>query len=228
MTCREFIHTLSLASVIVIALAGIACADTITGYASANIFSNTDPYDSPVSVTLDITPFDTSLGTLNSVTMYAEVNVSGSTQIWSINQPITTLTYDYSNTLYVAEMGNTVATAAGSEVLENPDWDWGMEMFALFPVSGNDYTITTITSDFGRFVEGPDPFPILLTLAGSASSTYEATYDDLVAFSYDGNASVSYEYDFTPVPEPSTLVMTLMAVAGIFGIARRRKGMART
>jgi hypothetical protein len=198
-------------------------ADTITGYASGNIYSNADPYDSPVSITLDITPFDTTLGTLNSVTMYAEVNVSGSTQIWSINQPTTTLTYDYSNTLFVAEMGSTVASAAGSEVLDNPYWDEYVEMFAIFPVSGNNYTITTITSGFGRFVAGPDPFPILLTLAGSASSTYESTYDDYVMFGYDGNANVSYEYDYTPVPEPSTLILLGIGGVGVLAWRRRRK-----
>jgi hypothetical protein len=210
---------------VAIALVNAAGADVITGYASTNIYCNADPYDSPVSVTLDITPFDTTLGTLNSVTMYAEVNVSGSTQIWSVNHPTTTLSYDYSNTLFVAEMGSTVARAAGSEVLDNPDWDWGYEMSALIPVSGNGYTITTITSGFGRFVAGVDSFPILLTLAGSASSTYESTYEDFVSFSYDGNAMVSYEYDYTPIPEPSTLALLAwlgLAVAGTYARRRRR------
>jgi hypothetical protein len=209
--------------VIAMALVNLAVAETITGYASGNIYSNADPYDSPVSITLDVTPFDTALGTLNSVTMYAEVNVSGSTQIWSINQPTTTLTYDYSNTLYVAEMGSTVASAAGSEVCDNPYWEEYGEMFAIFPVSGNDYTITTITSDFGRFIAGPDPFQILLTLAGSASSTYEYNYDDLVVFSYDGNASVSYEYDYAPVPEPSTITLLLAGAASMLVYAWRRR-----
>ena len=67
------------------------------------------------------------------------------------------------------------------------------------------------------------PFPILLMLAGSASSTYKATYDDFVSFSYDGNASVTYEYNYTPVPEPSVPTMVLLGLAGIVVYARRRR-----
>jgi hypothetical protein len=226
MTAGKLLEKSLAGLVVAILLANVAGAAIVTGYASGNIYSNADPYDSPVSITLDITPFDTTLGTLNSVTMYAEVNVSGSTQIWSINQPTTTLTYDYSNTLFVAEMGSTVASAAGSEVCDNPYWDEYAEMFAIFPVSGNNYTVNTITTDFGRFVAGPDPFQIVLTLAGSASSTWESTYDDYVVFSYDGNASVSYEYDYTPaavVPEPTAIIIWSLLGALAITVGRRRR-----
>jgi hypothetical protein len=65
-------------------------------------------------------------------------------------------------------------------------------------------------------------------LAGSASSTWESTYDDYVVFSYDGNASVSYEYDYTPaavVPEPTTIIVwsLLGGLAIAFGRWRKRK-----
>jgi hypothetical protein len=221
----KFFTMVILGILLATALASSAGADTITGYASGNIFSNPDPYLSPVSTTLDITPFDSTLGTLNSVTMYAEVNVSGSAQIWSLNQPTTTLSYNYSNTLDVAEMGSTVASAVGSYVLVNEFWDLGDEAAAIVPASGNIYNIITITTGFGRFVAGPDPFQILLTLAGSASSTYESTFDDFVWFSYDGNAYVTYEYDYTPgtpspVPVPPTV---LLLGSGLFGIAAFRR-----
>jgi hypothetical protein len=220
----KLIMKVMLGILLVTASASSAGADTWTGYASGGIFSNADPYLSPVSITLDITPFDTTMGTLNSVTMYAEVNVSGSAQVWSINQPTTTLSYNYSNTLDVAEMGSTVASAGGSFVLDNPFWDDGYtEAFALVPDSGNNYTVNTITTGFGRFTAGPNPFQINLTLAGLASSTYESTFDDFVSFSYDGNANVTYEYDYTPapVPEPATLLLFGLGLVGLAGVRKK-------
>jgi hypothetical protein len=204
-------------------MASQAGADTLTGYASGSLNgydwndSSGHSTNSPVTVYLDITPFDTSLGTLNSVTMYAEVNASGSVQAWYYGL-IGTLTYSLSNTLAVAEMGDTVASDSGSVLMTLGVPVYGELYFAF--ANANKYSITTLTSGFGRFLAGPDPFQVSLTLAGTASS--DDPYLTDVYFDFDGNASLIYEYNYTPpAPVPGAFWLLGSGLIGLVGVRRK-------
>jgi len=93
----------------------------------------------------------------------------------------------------------------------------------IFPLTANNYTVTTLTSGFGRFLAGPDPFQILLTLTGSASSS-DPTMTD-VYFNFDGNAFVTYDYNYTPrssiVPLPAAVWLLGAGFLGYLGLGRR-------
>jgi hypothetical protein len=210
-------------AMLILTLAAPAGADFVDPqYVNSGIFHGSLS-SGPQTVALNITPFDTSLGTLTSVTLYAEVNASGSLQAWYYGQSAN-LTYSLSNTLAVAEMGNTVASIAGLEpIVGDPESFFGAVY--IFPITANNATLTTLTSGFGRFL-GPDPFDVFLTLAGSASSS-DPTMTD-VYFNFDGYANLIIDYEYTPgttaaVPEPATMLLFGFGLVGLAGLRRFKK-----
>ncbi len=197
-----------LAAALLMALTPFARAETIEYWQNRNSLGDWTPFQ--------IMPFDSSLGTLNSVTMSAEVNVSGSAQLWSTFED-SELSVTFSTTLApVSEMGwgPTVALFSDSAPLAYYDYDLG-EGYVQLDGSGNNFAFNTITAGFGRFV-GVDPFEIPLQLFGEAESTYP---EDILASSYDGTASLYYSYDYTVIPEPASGVLLGMSLARLDGLS---------
>jgi hypothetical protein len=214
-------------AMMILALAAPAGADFVDPqqYVNSGIFHGSLS-SGPQTVALNITPFDTSLGTLTSVTMYAEVGVSGLVQAWSYFSPLT-LDYSLTNTLAVAEMGNTVASVASTnEDISNPDWQEGWGALYFFSPTTSITNSTTLTSGFGRFLAGPDPFQVLLTLEGSAFSSDPTMAD--VYFNFEGYANLTIDYEYTPgtnaaVPEPATMLLFGFGLVGLAGLRSFKK-----
>jgi hypothetical protein len=197
--------------VLQMALAGSARADTLDYFQNRNSHSDWTPFQ--------ITSFDSSLGTLNSVTMSVEVNVSGSAQLWSPEEDATLSVHFTTTFAAVPEMGwgPTIASFSDSSPLWYYDYDLG-EGYAQLDGSGNKVAFNTITGSFGRFT-GEDSFDIALQLFGQATSTGEG---DTLISSYDGSATLYYSYDYTVIPEPTSTVLIGMSLPALLAFRRRR------
>lgn len=178
-----------------------------------------------------ITPFDSSMGTLNSVTMSAEVHVEGSASIWASytsSHGTDAILDGWTRFDEVPELGWGTTEARfsdGSGSVTPYDTyyrkDWGHFFDEGEPRSAVGYAgPTRIFGNFGRF-EGTEYFDLNPDSELSVSNT---PYYEMKGMEIDAGMYVIYEYDYTPraVPEPSSLIALGALVTPLLAFRRRR------
>ncbi|HEU5118435.1 MAG TPA: choice-of-anchor E domain-containing protein [Isosphaeraceae bacterium] len=217
-----------LAGMISVAVLGLALgattasADTVTY--SDTFGSSGSPLAIPINTTATLTKFDTSLGTLTGVQLKLVTNATVTATVYNFGSSPA----NFSNVI-----GKTTVTATGpngttttNTIMVGPY----SGIAAPFPpgvVAGTDsgtdsQTTTVLPVNWGAYQgSGGGTFNVLLGGTTSASGTA----DQPAAYGATGTAygTVSVTYTFTPVPEPSSLALIGLGLAGGTVSLYRRK-----
>ncbi len=202
--------------------ASTARADTVTY--SSTFGSSGSPLTIPVNSSVTLTKFDSSLGTLTGVQLQLVTNATVSATIYNFGSGPA----NYSNVI-----GKTTETATGpngttttNTIMVGPY----SGVAAAFPPgvvagtdSGTDSQSTAVLPvNWGAYQGvGGGSFNVLLSGTTSASGTA----DQPAAYGATGTAygTVNVTYTFTAVPEPSSLALIGLGLAGGMVSLYRRK-----
>jgi len=198
---------------------------------SYSVQSNKVAFTKSGSGVLDLTKFNTSLGTLQSVQvqLFSDFATTIKAENTSKNSA-STITATATATLTLTGLSQ-VLNVGGTQVFNEAKWD-GLTNFAgasgvTFTFSGPATSSSTLYTDAATkslFSSGP----VHLALTGSTGihdglkGTSGNTAGGILP-NFDSYAVVTYNYVATPVPEPETYAMLLAGLGLVGAIARKRK-----
>ena len=196
---------------------------------SYTVTSNTVAFSKAGSGTLDLTKFNTTLGTLTSVevNLFSDLNTTVKVENTSKNSP-STITANVSSTLKLPTLSQTVV-ASGTYVFNEAKYDlvrdFGGTSGGVHTFPGSTFNATATYSDAPTLAlfsgVGLAHLGLDATTASSVVGTSGNT-SSLVLPSFDSYAKVTYTYTAAPVPEPETYAM-LLAGLGLVGFAARKR-----
>jgi len=209
-------------AVVAVAFENHALAESIT-------FSVTvAPAAQPYTETYVLDGFDPSLGTLDDVRIHADDTVTASGSITNSTSQDAGPSHLRIEGFMKAIFTNSAGFSAGTPPLD------ALQTFQIPAISSNTtYTIDPALSTFdlndelltpGNFVDMVQTFeggPLNATLNAFGSLTLPPDMDSAVTMSIGGDFSVTYDY--TPAPESSTLLMVAIGLAGLMGIAHKKR-----
>jgi PEP-CTERM motif len=213
-----------------VGLFGVAAASQadVISFSASKALSVTN-FTSPLS----IGKFDTSLGTLNSITFQLDGTVQGLGRAESLNATAANVTLTLGSIL-------TLKRPDGSTlVAENPNFS---QSFAFTRFDGvrdfggtsggstgirvataSELFTSTSTSDFALFSAlNGGIISLDLNAVGASRATGPGNLMTAFQTSAAGNVTVTYDYQPTAVPEPETYAM-LLAGIGLLALRRKRK-----
>ena len=178
-----------------------------------------------------LTKFDGSLGTLNSITFTLQGTVLGDAKFESLDTSPTTVTMnlssiltlqrpDLSTLVQVIPLCSTTDNAGPFDTVIDFVGESGKTYIGLSNTAINDFTSPPPASDLALFTGSGN---IILPITATGHSTGSGSGNLLTQFSSNASALGTIVYNYTPVPEPSSMVALLAGIGGLAGLIRRRR-----
>lgn len=215
---------LVLALALLAALASVATAATVS-YGPVAVPLSTTNWGNSVYMQ----QFNPAFGTLNSITFYLDGHVEGAAKFESLDASPTTVTMDLSAILRLKRPDYTdlvVTIPVVSTVDAVTAFDGGIDFggtsgatHANLAADKQEFAVTSAAADKALFT---GTGTILLPVVASGVSSGSGAGNLIQQFQTLASASAWVTYDYTAVPEPSSL-LALMSGAGLIGFAIRRR-----
>jgi hypothetical protein len=217
-------------------LAPAALAVLIGGSASAATLSYSDSISLQSTnwgpLTLSLTQFDSSLGTLNSVTFTLSGNVEGSAGAESLDASPSTVTLDLGAAIEadIAGLGSSgvadiTINPVNSQTIGLTAFDGTIDFAGTSgvdtgTVTGSDSNFATYASGLAPFIGG-GTFDVDLSADGEFSGSGAGNL--VTRSNTSASASITVLYDYTPavIPLPASALLLLGGLGGLAMVRRR-------
>jgi len=229
MAARSIIRVLLMTAIVGVAFQKHASADTISYTASFG------PTASPFNMTYTFAGFDPTLGTLNSVSLYADESMTTTGSITNLSQYTGPWQIQLDGGVHVLFTNAAGVSGIGSppvvpaKFVTVPSIDPNTPYVANISTADLnsvvlDANLVLVGESVAQFFEaGPISGNLNAGGVSQISVPDGVTYSSSLTTSISGSFSVIYNYTPTSVPEPASGQMIAMGLTGLIAITRKTR-----